>query len=564
MEENNRSFTVTGSILVRLNKSQPIIDMMGCNAYIMAETGNTYSVRFHVGTPYIVSKEIFMANTKPGIVKDMNYHEIHDITLLLNGVQKKTYRGVLFGHEDELSRIKENALRWFNLEYGVHWDDYSSVIRHTVGEKQSLNQITAKQMAKKTTTEVATTAQSEFELRSKEIGLPTIPSTMVIGGVTFSEELIKKELDEVKKIKVEAPLPTDTREMIEEKKKVYDLIVKKKGEFVKTRTQPEKFRTEISKPLNAWIKELKSRTDSFGALAKEGEQYCLDQAKIYEDWEAEQERIKADAEAELVKRRTLDLQSVLGIVNPQSLHWTFKHNPMLVEHSEIVSMDDSEWNGVMKELEDSYKAAEAQAEADRQALIAAQNGVITARTQMLQLMQYAFDGSALYSKNGHTVNAADISKYSDADWMGLLTSHNTPKEAAPNPFGTGQTSNVAPNPFNTPAQAQPVQEQPAQPAFNNPFAQGAQLFGAPIDQPVVEQQEQPAVQEEGHSVAFGVFVTFTEEKPFSEFVLNKSTIRIYPIDNEAHALDIPNRDARHMYSGRDEQNGLCYIMFKNV
>lgn len=463
---------------------------------------------------------------------------VADITLLKDGAKIKTYRGVLSSNDPKYAEVKKNVLTWFKLSEGVHYD---TITHEQVTELETKSNTTTEMAKKATTTETTeNTGVVLFEDQAKKVNLPAIPKVMTIGGVEFSEEAIKKEVDAVKKIKLEIILPTDTVEVAEAKRKVYEELDKKRKEFVKTRTAPAKFYTDVSKPLRLWNTNLKAQTDAYGDVAKEGELHCAEQIEIWDNYEAEQARIEAERVQKIVDARTADLQSVAGILNRDSLHWTFEHMPSkLVENTFLEEADDSEWNGLMAELEASVKAKKEKEAAERAEFEAAKGAVFNARIQMLQLVGgYENPQQGLYTKNGHTLTDEQIRSTSDADWMPLVLSHNTPKEVT--------------NPFAAPAQTQ--QEAPAQAVSTNPFEQFVQAIEPKAEEPAEQTISEVAAQEES-------FLPHTIwDMPYVEKVLGKTTLRIFPIEHQAEGAKNIGDIA---YDGKWD-NGLMFIIYKNA
>lgn len=489
----------------------------------------------------------------------------------------KVTHTVIFEHEDEQAKAEAFLLRVYRWSKGVHYEEVFVKTIKEHGEKQGLDTTTditsgveyqepntSPQYASKihqlnqdnTMAKQSTKATQEvavFEETAKKILLPEIPDTMVIGGIEISEAKIKEAVKAVKEIQVDVPKPEDTVAVADEKKKVYEGLVEKKNQFVKTRTSADKFRKEISDPLNKWVKELKAKTDSFGNAAKEGQDHCESQIYIWENWEAEQERIRMEAVQKIVDARVADLQSVQGIVNRDSLHWTFPHLPSkIVEPTFIESADDSEWNGLMKELEDSFKAEQAKAEQEKQALVAAQQAVFNARVQILQLMQYEAVGDT-FSKNGHVVTQEQIKSLTDAEWMPFLTSHNTPKENI-NPFANKEVEQPAaqanPNPFTSGSANNP-----------NPFTGGEAAFssGSPFGSP---ENATPAqeIEEEPSPITFDdvAVYLFGENKWEDKVVSDKSSVRIFDQRNR----DKAEEGLSITYEARFD-NGLGLFIYKN-
>lgn len=505
---------------------------------------------------------------------NLNYHReiaidiYQDNVVMQNSTKVKTVHTIVFEHEDNDAKAEAVLLKWYGWTKGVHYARFKTRVIKEEGTKIGLQESKEiklteiyqepnsspaylrkkhqEEMAKKQETAEQTeqTGVVVFEETAAKINLPDIPKVMTIGGVEFSEEAIKKEVAEAKKITVEIPLDTDTVEVAKAKKANYETMVKKKNQFVKTRTAPDKFRQSVMKPINDWSKKLKAQTDAYGTLAKEGEEHCIKQIEVFDNWEAEQERLRLEAEQILIDKRTVDLQSVQGLINRESLHWTFEHMPSkIVENKDILAMDDSEWNGLMKELEDSVDAAakkKAQQEAEFEA---SKNAVFNARVQMLQLMQYQPEGEN-FTKNGHMVTPDIIRATAEADWFALIQSHNEPKAAPSNPF-------AAP-----PAQAQ---QQPAtpSPSTNNPFATFAAAFATP--QTTESLKEVPVdISAENTQSTVIALPTVTWDVPFVEKTLGNTTLRIFHRDTQEQAIQ---NIGEIKFDGAFE-NGLMFIIHK--
>lgn len=386
-------------------------------------------------------------------------------------------------------------------------------------------------MAKKEASkEVSETGVIPFEDQAQKVLLPAIPKTMNIGGVEFSETAIQKEVDEIRKITVEIIKPGDTVEVAEAKRKIYEQLDEKRKQFVKTRTQPEAFRKKVVKPLDDWKKELKEQTDAYGNIAKEGELHCAEQIEIWDNHEAEQKRIEEERIQKLVDSRTADLQSVYGILNRDSLHWTFAHTPSkLVENSFLEEADDSEWNGLMKELEDAVAAEkEAQAERDKE-FEATKNALYNTRIQMLQLLGgYEKYATGDYTKNGHTLTDEQIRNTPETDWMSLITSHNEVKEVV-NPFAR------------TTGKDEPMQSQPDA-VSNNPFG----ITAVSVAEDKLESESLAPLP---HTIW---------DKTFVEQQLGKTHIRMFAIENEQEAM---KGVGEVVYQGRFDVN-LMFVIYK--
>lgn len=445
-------------------------NFIGCTAEIFHELPSKVAVKFYGGSPVMLDKEYFFASVEESTEKEMQYHDILDVTIFQRkpNTEDEIYptqvvRIIALEGEDHQQKAEQRLKELFNYTKGLNYHSFEIKVVESIG-----NKLNNKKMAKKT--EVTETSVSVFEQAAEKINLPAIPKVMNIGGLEFSEEAIKKEVDAVKKILIKDP-------SLPESQKVYQELVKKKNEFVKTRTAPEKFRKDISAPINSWVKELKAQTDAYGALAQEGQAHCEEQIAIFENWEAEQKRLEQEAQEKMLHERREQLQLAGGQMNVSSLSWTFEHSPeKLIENHDLVDMDESDFNKLLSDLETAHAEHDLKEQAKRQALQAASQALVSARKQILQLMQYAETDKG-FEKNGHVVTDDDIINLSDVDWMAFLQSHNTPKESV-NPFQTtapvespGVATHV--NPFFTTETHQPEAnpfQQPVKSESVNPFA----------------------------------------------------------------------------------------------
>lgn len=497
------------------------IYFIGCDAHIIGSTTTCYFVKFYAGLPFMIGKNKFQAASTPHEKTTLEKGMIvADVTLKLKGEEKKTFRTVLSPDDTNYESVKKNALQWFKMSEGVHYD---SIVHEQITDLQTTTK-KERRMTKKT--EKQETGLAVFESEARKIMFPEIPKVMEIGGVTFSADLIRKEVEEVKKLKIEIINPDDTVEVAEAKKKVYEELVEKRKQLVKTRTAPENFRKDVVSPLNKWMKDLKSQTDEYGKIAKEGEDHCAEQIEIWDNYEAEQERLRLEELQKKIDARIADLQSVGGILNRESLHWTFDHNPAkIVENPTLEDADDSEWNGLMAELEASLKKQKEEQAKKEEEFAAAKNAVYNARLQMIQLLGgYEQNLAGGYTKNGHLLTDDQIRNTPDADWMPLLTSHSTPK-VVDNPFSqTSENTNAVP-PYESPVVA-------------NPFA----VFEQPSTQPEAE-----------------AYVPHTIwDVPFVEKGLGKTKIRLFPIENEAIAKE---GIGEVVFDGKWDVN-LMFVIYK--
>src|SRR5690606_593900 len=197
------------------------------------------------------------------------------------------------------------------------------------------------------------------------------------------------------------------------------------------------------------------------------------------------------------------------------------------------------------ELEASVKAKKEKEAAERAEFEAAKGAVFNARIQMLQLVGgYENPQQGLYTKNGHTLTDEQIRSTSDADWMPLVLSHNTPKEVT-NP-------SAAPTP--TQPETQRVTNGTSTGVNPNPFEQFAQAIEPTAEAPAEQTISEVAAQEES-------FLPHTIwDIPYVEKALGKTTLRIFPIEHQAEGAKNIGDIA---YDGKWD-NGLMFIIYKNA
>ncbi len=480
----------------------------------------------------------------------MKYHEIYDVFIIKNDKKIKAIRSIFFEDDDLYSESEKILSRLLKLNLGIDYDKIELSLVSKQGTKIN-NHIKSTEMA--TEKENKETGLSLFEEQAKKLTLPAIPKVMTIGGIKFSEEEIKKEVEEVKKIKVQVPLPTDTQAEVDKKVKVYKDLKDKRNKFVKTRTAPDNFRKELTKPIADWQKNLKAQTDSYGAIAKEGEEYCDSQIAIYENYLEEQERLQREAIELRVKERSQQLSEYQAVKNFDSGHWTLPYAPHILIESDSLEQEEG-WNEIIAELEVEYATFKQKQEEDKRKLDESAKALVGARTMLLDMMGYKSFGDS-FVKNGFVIKTADISTYSDEDWKNLLSSHNAPAPESTAPE-TEQQPAVASNPFaatpvtnsNPFAQAQPVQQSV------NPFA----VNQPEVHEPVFEGQNVASemIQQTAYHVA-----NFSEENPFYEANLKVSTLRVYHKAYTERSINIPNRDERITFSG-DLSSDLGFIIYK--
>lgn len=533
-----KTYLVTGNLIAG-SATGPEINYKGCTATIFHELPQSYAVVFYAGTPVLIPKKDFMESTKEIEPEELPVYVPVNVTLSLNSLHVQRFRTIVFHNEDTEEKVKSTALRVFKLKYGVNYN----TIKYEFTNLKSEPTMT-KQTEKTEATENATPAEagvSLFEEQATKVSLPAIPTAFTLGGIEVSIDSINKKVEEVKKLKLADQ--TD--------KKTYDLIKKKATELQKTRTATQKFRTAVAKPINAWLKTLKTNVeDNIAAAVKPGEDHCAEQMKIYEDWEAKQERLENERIEKLVQSRRELLQAIGGEMNVASFSWYFKYSGVLIENEELATWSDEEFTEVYNDLERNYKAYQEAELKKQQEAQEAKGLVVATRKQMLQLMQYT-ENNGVYSKNGWTLSEAEIANSDEAAWMQLMMQHNTPKPTPASPFAVPSNPTAATEAAAQPSTSAPSGFSPFAVAMSQPepAAQEAQSAPVEVDTPELVQFTQEDA----------LNLLFPENKYYFDFPLKQTTVRVFPTGAKEQASD----GVQIAYAG-DYPNGISFIIFKHV
>lgn len=452
-------------------------------------------------------------------------------------VEVKKFTTIAFDDEDPEIKAEEYLQKRHGWKKGFHYNSIKIEVKEIVNNKQNI------EMAKKT---IATEATNEtgvvlFEQQAGNINLPAIPKVITIGGLEFSEELIKKEVDEIKKLVMTEPKDTDTAPIIAERKKLYDFLKDSKNKFVKTRTAPENFRKEAVKPLNEWSKNLKAQTDAFGVLAKEGEEHCLTQMAILENWEAEQERLEREREEILIKERSQQLTDLGGVKNFESEHWTFPYALHIVVEKEQLASEFG-WEETLKEITEYFdqhnKAKEAEEAKNKQIV----ESLFNARVMVLDMMQYQRSGDT-FSKNGYTLSKEDILSLTDAGFQSKIQQHNITQDTQQQTGGFGGGFGGSFSNQKT--------ETSSEPAPTNAFAQFAQTPTVSPSEPIKEED------------TYEYYLATTQwTTPYVEKEMQATTIRVAPIENRESILAELSGFGKQIVYNEELGLGLFYVIFK--
>lgn len=444
---------------------------------------------------------------------------------------------IVFHDEDPIQKAELKLKETYNWSKGFNYD-HVRVVNQQIVKSEIKNK-----MAKKTESSKAVAVIAE-EVVQKGIVLPEIPENLNIGGIEFSKETIQKEVDEAKKLVIGKITKDDTVESLQEKKKIYEELKDKKNRFVKTRTAPENFRKEVVKPINDFAKKLKVITDGYGEVAKSGEEHCLSQMKVYEDWEAEQQRLEQEAIDKRVKERSQQLTDIKGVINFESGHWTFPYAAHIIIEKDQIEREYG-WDELFNEVNESYQSHLKAEEAERAKTQGMAEALYNARVMLLDMMGGYEKTETGYSKNGHTLTNDEITNTPDAEWKALIQSHNTPKQQVSS-FGGGFSGGSFGGGFANKTPEVTGTQEPA----SHPFAQ----FESANQTPAQEISQDPKVSDKPFTVW---------DEPFVEKVMANTTILVGPQDSRD--LMIGHAKGRTIvYNENLDNSNLCYIIFKNA
>lgn len=482
----------------------------------------------------------------------------------------RTTHAVVFEDEDEVMKAEDVLFRLYRWKRGLHYEDMVITTMREHGEKKGLplkekidygfpeqepntspayankifNQESKTEMAKSKTEVKEESGVALFEQKVTAISFPEIPKVMTIGGVEFSEEAIQKEVESVKKVKLEVPLDTDTLDIVKAKRAKYEELKDKKNQFVKTRTGAENFRKSISAPIRKWTDSLKEQTDKYGEIAKEGQSYCEDQIKAYEAWEEEQERLRAEALVKLQKERLSKLIEIGGMFNPLTSVVSFEFAPGNVYNEEqLGNLEAAEFDKELAYISDLYSKDKAAKEAELQesqskelALLEKQRKL---RKKELVLNDFELDtATGLFThESGVKITSMDIDKMSDDDWDAKIESVNN----------VGQV------------ESKPLPVQTSVTDYSNPFGDDEQPE-APVDplagviSGMIEQHEEHQDKVDGK---IKITLEFDSSNPYLDIMIGKSVLRVCPIELEDN-WSLEN----DLILGANTHNGLLFTAFK--
>lgn len=380
-----------------------------------------------------------------------------------------------------------------------------------------------------------------------ESQLPAIPEKFFVEGKEYSLAVVD-ELDERAKKLIKKATP-DTYE----NKKIWDEIFDLKQEAVKLRTIPENKRKEYSKPVNDFLKELKSKTDKIGDAAKAVQDSLDALLTKKENWEEEKRK---EEEAKIEKRtnqRISDLYGIGGKFNPDNNSYILNESAVIAK-IQIQEFDDEEWSELFAEYKADYEAeqkriADEKEQAEKEAAElktkadALADKQLKMRRKELDLMGAEFIGGA-WVINAVVFAPEDLVDLTFEEWEEKI-------ELASIPVEEEEIASAAETADEAEADSLPPEGYTSS-------------VSAPIDplEAIVQEKVNEHVEHQ-NKVDGKVSITFefSPEQPYIEHnFAGTSLIRLFPAEYEAEATDIKKEWV--LGTGGIEELGLYSITYK--
>lgn len=373
-----------------------------------------------------------------------------------------------------------------------------------------------------------------------QIVVPEVPQTINVYGVEINNDKLRKEVAEIKGMKIDGI--TD--------KAGYDLAKEKLTIIRKLRTNSEKWRKETTAPMLKFQKDLKAVVDTTGEICKEAETHLETIIKPIDDYVEEQRLAAEKAKDALAETRAQEIVSVGGLYDGKGTYNFGFDAALFVLQDSLRDLTDEEyeemmqpiragWNAEQEKDAQAKQAQQAEAEAGKQALQILKDKTIKFRTKELIFEDFEEKAPGVWKKENITVTQEQLENLSDDNWEALLA---------------GKLSNEA------------VGEAPVEgtPAANTSAFNSVSDFMTDEDEPAVEQnpiaevEQEEATSEERNSVYSR---KFTEASPFIELAIGKNFLMRYytaEFEYEANSDIDPQTIAQ---SGTLDGN-LIYILIK--
>lgn len=268
--------------------------------------------------------------------------------------------------------------------------------------------------------------------KQKEMAL-TIPAVFMVGSLEINKEKLQALIAEDTKLVINGVSDTAG----------YKSAIAKRAEYRTLRTSLEKHRKDLSKPLQDYLKDLKSETDSLGELAYTGEEYFTQQLIAVDE---EKDRIRKEKELEAqrkVNARIFKLMS-FGMTYEEDNYFCSYEPALIITVTQVKEYTDGDFNDFIAEVEDAFRTEETRveqirlqreqdeidrlAEVERQQQIADNNAEsekrlqekqIKLRSKELTLMGAVVDED-VWTLNGNEISLEDITSLDDDAWDAVI------------------------------------------------------------------------------------------------------------------------------------------------
>lgn len=276
------------------------------------------------------------------------------------------------------------------------------------------------------TTDIA--SASAIEVGTKQLAkleekliVPLIPETLNINGVEINTDRLAEQISQVKLMKI-----VDVTDEIG-----FENATAKLKEISKLRTSSESWRKEITKPVLAFQKELKSKVDKIGTLCADGEDYLKSIIEPIENFkESEKERINKEKEIK-AEERAKQLIEIGFIYNGAGTYDFSLNGADFVLAQQLKDWNDEQFQceydrvKVEWDAEQERVAKVAKDKADAEAKLKTEVNLFADRIKNFRLKELKFEGyvlnqSGVYTNANNLITEADIANLTDEEWEAKL------------------------------------------------------------------------------------------------------------------------------------------------
>lgn len=330
----------------------------------------------------------------------------------------------------------------------------------------------------------------------------------------------------------------------------YEKVKELANVFQKGATRLDAATKEYVKPFDNVTKSFKQTSKTVQEYYREYEQIAREKYKEYTDWEEEQARKKEEERQARATARRKSLFDIGGVTDPTTGNWTFPYSGETVPDIAILDFDDIDWQAKYDRIQAEYqdhlvreeekrKAEEAAQSAKDAELEAAKTIIVKMRSKELKFEGWEFDeGLQSYTKNGHAIHVLGVRDYSDEQWDEAIEAANQPQEE--------KAVEAEIKPVETPKAQAPVwdeeetEEAPVEAVSVDPVAAALNIDSVKEVVSIIGETINIPSAEIRTAEDAGVVIKalrFTKEEPYIDILLNKTFLRIYPVelDEEANA-----------------------------